>query len=282
MRSIIMLEIKKAWRNPLSWLAVLVSVFFSVLSLLTDVVLNYEHLDVGVQPEQMTLLAGSSSISVILHGIFIPVLATFPAACSYYEEKKNGTVNAMLTRSTRSSFFTGKALVTLLTGFVVSVLPYLLNYILCLIAVSRKNAISLSTAYLGGVYHYSVRTWLGRVLFPSLYLNHPVLNLLLLIALGGIWGAGMALTAFGVSLYFRKNIVLTAALPAVCVLLAGLLMSAFRIDQWFVPFQFGLYSGRLDSFWQDKIILLICLDFLPMLAGIIMTVLKEKVYCDEL
>ena len=188
----------------------------------------------------------------------------------------------MLTRTSRRAFFGGKALVSFLSGFVISVLPYLLNYALCLIAVSRKSAVSVSTVNLGSVYEYSVAGWLDRVLFPGLYLNHPVFNMILLIACGGIWGGGMALLAYGVSLYYRKHIVLAAALPGIAVLLVGLLLSAFGWDQLFIPFQFGLYSGRSTHFWRNDKILLFLLNGLPLTAGAVLTVLKGRLNCDEL
>lgn len=278
---IIRLEFKKAWHNTLTWLAALVGVFCAVLSLLVDVVLEHASLGRGIQPEQVSLLAGSS-IGTVLDGIFIPVLAALPAACSYFEEKRNGIVNHILTRTTRRAYFSGKALVSFLFGLMVSILPFLLNYALCLIAVSRKDTVSVITANMGGVYGYAVESWLGRYLFPGLYLNHPVLNQLLLIGLVGIWGGGMALLAYGVSLYFRKHIVLTAALPGIIVMLTGLLLSAFGWDFLFIPFQFGLYSVRYQHFWGDKTILLLLLNGLPLMAGIVLTLLKVRISCDEL
>ncbi len=62
--------------------------------------------------------------------ILLPILAMMPHALSYHSDIKSGYVKSVYTRTRKINYLSAKYIVTFLSGGIVVVLPYILNYII--------------------------------------------------------------------------------------------------------------------------------------------------------
>lgn len=274
-------ELKKIWKNRMTWAAILVSTVLAVLAFVVAVFFE-QYNAIGVLPEHLTLLY-ESGIGQMMLFLLLPILASFPAACSWYEEKCNNAVCLTLARTGRSAYYTKKAVAVVLSGFLMGIYPLLLNYLLCLAAVPRETLLSVSPAMTSSVYgNYFqdiIPFFLSEMLFPSLYLNAPILNMLLHILLIGLFCAGMALLTYAVSLYFHPNAVVVAIFPSLAVAVLYLLLGVLGKSEWIAVNLLQLKSENvtLSSF----LIIGLALTLLLLLSmGLLL--MKVKADKDEL
>ena len=268
-------ELKKVWMNRLTWAAVLASTVLAVLAFVIAVFFE-QHNAIGVLPEHVTLLY-ESGIGQMMLFLLLPVLASFPAACSWVEEKKNNAVCLTLARISRSKYYVSKAAATFVSGFAVGIYPFILNYLLCLAAVPRQGILSVSPAMYSGVYTDYFQNFvpgiLSEMLFPSLYLNAPVLNMLLHFLLIGLFCGAMALLTYAVSLYYHPNAVVVAILPSLATAVLYLILGALRKSEWIAIDLLQLRSENVNpsAFFVIGVTLL-----LPFLLSLWLLLMKLK------
>lgn len=268
-------ELKKVWMNRLTWAAVLASTVLAVLAFVIAVFFEQNNA-IGVLPEHVTLLY-ESGIGQMMLFLLLPVLASFPGACSWYEEKRNNAVCLTLARISRSKYYVSKAAATFISGFAVGIYPFILNYLLCLAAVPRQGILSVSPAMYSGVYTDYFQNFvpgiLSEMLFPSLYLNAPVLNMLLHFLLIGLFCGAMALLTYAVSLYYHPNAVVVAILPSLATAVLYLILGALRKSEWIAIDLLQLRSENVNpsAFFVIGVTLL-----LPFLLSLWLLLMKLK------
>ena len=187
------------------------------------------YLEMADSPEMGGMLY-LSMIGQIVLIFLLPLLAAVPAACSYVEEKKSRTNMLLIAKGGHARYYWSKAAAVALSGFLVFVLPLLLNYLFCVIALPAQRLTSLN-----GAYYANLWSRLDSALFPQLQINRPALDMLAHIGLFGLWGMGLALLTYAVSLYFCKNTVVNLLLPTVGYMVLMLAFSFFKLSQLIIP-----------------------------------------------
>ena len=261
------LELKKVWMNRLTWAAVLVGTVLAVLAFVIAVFFD-QHNAIGVLPEHLTLLY-ESGIGQMMLFLLLPILASFPAACSWYEEKSNNAICLTLARTGRSTYYTGKAAAVALSGFLMGIYPLLLNYLLCLVAVPRGKLLSVSPSMTSSVYENYFQD----------KMNAPVLNMLLHILLIGLFCGMMALLTYAVSLYFHPNAVVVAILPSLAVAVLYLLIGVMGRSEWI---SVNLLQLRTEDMTPAAFLVIGVSLVLPLLLSLGLLLMKVKVDRDEL
>ncbi|MBP5154885.1 MAG: hypothetical protein ILP12_07800 [Lachnospiraceae bacterium] len=274
-------ELQEIWSNILTWIAVSVGTVLSTLAFVFDLVGKTQRTKVLI-PEHLTMLfrSGLGDLTLLL---FLTVLAALPAAASWSYEKKAGSAALMLSRTSRGRLFGIKAVSTAVSAFLISAFPFLLNYLFCLIAIGRDGWVLVDYAGAESVYSslfdQSIRRGLAQMLFPSLYLNRPAVNMLLHILLVGIYGSGAAVLTFSLSLFFRLTPFQTLVLPTVAVLVIEMLLSAFDKGAWIAADLLRLSSPSVGT--ESGVVLVVSL-IVPFLISSILLWLKTRVFRDEL
>lgn len=257
-------EFKKMWSNRLTWYAFAAGAVLALVAFWSSV--NMVGTSYGQTPENISML-WNSGVGTMMLLFFTPLLATFPAACSYYEETTKKTACLIIVRGTRTCYYWDKLIVVAVSSFLVSCFPFLLNYLFCLLAVSRPDCppIDSTTYVFGHVYERVFFERLGDVLFPSLFLNHPVWDALLHIFLVGLFGSGIAILAYTISFFFKKNLLLTSAIPAVFVSVLTIIVNEMQWKKWVLALQLDMnpYIGR----GKDCIPVTLFLIAVPYLIG---------------
>ena len=272
-------ELKKVWKNRMTWIAFLLCTVIAVSAFFLDCfILDYN--DIGVLPEHLTLLYESGLGDMLLF-LVLPILASFPAACSWYEEQKNNAVSVTLARTGRKEYYRSKALAVLISGFLMGVYPFLLNYALCLAVQPRQELLSVSPAMTSSVYGAYFSTdipfQLSFMLFPGLYLNAPIVNMLLHVALIGIWCAGMALLTYAVSFFVHPNAVVVAVLPSLAAAVLYILLGAIGKSSWIAV---DLLRLKASFPIQNGAVIVLVTLILPFLISAVL--LHRKINGEEL
>lgn len=166
MSSCIKYEIKKMFMQWETW--AVIAVCFAV-AFITDIeTLSWfpdEFAETAKLRSDRTMFSTSSigHLQILFLG---SLLASIPCACSYYKEKTDKSDLLLISRMGRTQYYTSKALVTFVTGFVIAVLPELIHYLFCVIAVPAKE-LNLSKVYDVYTENYDIALNVGTLRFLS-------------------------------------------------------------------------------------------------------------------
>ena len=128
---IIKIELKKAFTGSRFWLAFCIGQFLGISSILTvyrswlsqrDYIQYWENrfpVRQAYTLYNVWILNEQLSIGRTLFFFWLPFLAAFPFAASYYQEEKKKQLRLVLVRTGRREYFRAKYLAVFLSGFVV-------------------------------------------------------------------------------------------------------------------------------------------------------------------
>lgn len=230
-------EFRKMISLPEFWVALIVCFLIPVIGIM----LPTKHYafpgynQFGPTPELYSLLE-ANDIGDITY-IIGPILASVPIACSYFHDKKRHMDQIVIPRGGRNKYFLCKVLLTLITGFIISVLPFVIHTVYCEIAYTRGPMEPYITK---NFYDPNYEFDISASLYGVLKYNHPLLNTLLHIGMIGLWGAGLALLTHCISLFFRKYYVLNLCLGGLAGMLSMLVIGPIAGLYWVVQNYFTI------------------------------------------
>lgn len=201
-------EMKKAFMQWETWVVIAVCFAIMFLGLAEHFIWFEDYFIEPARPRSDRYMLVSSSMGYIYALVLAPLLASIPCACSYYREKESHADIILAAKFGRGKYYIGKLIAVALTGFIVSVLPLVLQYIICMIFMPEGDIYYLWFSVYDSLESYNDMV-INTTVFPNLYMNHQDLSVFIHIALCGAWTMGLAMLTYTISLYFRKNIVIT-------------------------------------------------------------------------
>ena len=238
----------------------------------------YAYTDVSVIPSayQMTLLNGLSGVGRMIRFFLIPLFASFAYADCYYREYRNGVVSLNMTRMGRKHYYFSQAAVSAISGFMVVMFLLLVNQLFCILGFPTKSA---EFSWGRSVYETNFFNDVSRVPFPSLYMNVPFLNNLIVMLFAGLWGAASALVTYAVSLYIHKNYILTVGAATLINLLITLIAIAlpwqWNLERFLLP-AYHLFADPSDSFAPAWLFVVKIMVWFVVPIGLIAYQLKKR------
>lgn len=219
-------EFKSMVMQPEFLGALIIACAFALLSLRIPTY-HYipEYSITAPSPEQCSFLF-DNPYGKLLYQYLCPLLASIPVACSYFKEKQSGMDALLIPACGRANYISAKALVTFLTGFLISILPFLLSMLYAEIAFPRNE---LGTLDYTALYTDRLQRLIDGSFFGQLMLTHPALDHFLHISLVGLWSAGAALLTLGISLFFRKHYIINLLLGTLVIMFAVLVLNAAEL-----------------------------------------------------
>lgn len=168
-----------------------------------------------------------SGVGQAFTACLLPVISSFSYADSYLFESKNGCAITLHTRLSRNHYYVEKAIVVLIAGFAISVLPFVVNQIICLIAYPLEGScdVFLKSAY----DQMSLYEQIQNALFPLLHMNHPYLNNFMHMLLIGIFGSTVALLTYTSSLLWFKSRLQQFAVISIVIFIYYLFASSLNL-----------------------------------------------------
>ena len=207
--------------------------------------------------------SGIGHLQILFMG---PLLASIPCACSYYKEKTDKTDLVLIPRTGRHQYYISKAVVTWITGFVIAVLPELIHYLFCVIALPEKE-IALTKVY--DVYEQNYDIALNDyIAFPKLFMNYPGIDTLVHFIIYGFWVSMLTFFTYTTSLFFRKNIVTTLVASTVANMILALFVPPFL--------SYGTYVSTTISTTDRNFPAFVLFWAILMIVNIIMLAVKLR------
>lgn len=144
------------------------------------------------------------SFQSVLYFMILPLLAVIPYGASYYLDCKRGYLKNLYTRSDRKKFLFANYLTTFFTAGVITVLPLVINLLICMILLPSIKPIACSALF---PIHY-------MSMWSELYYQNPYLYILAFLLLDFIVVGFIACFALVVS-FIVENRFMVLLLPFV-------------------------------------------------------------------
>lgn len=160
---------------------------------------NQAGTDIVLYWDAKQFYCGSSLHPLWYYFTFLfPILVVLPFSTSYLTERANGTSVLLISNMGVGRYILSKIVVCFIGGFLIILIPFLINYIFCQVTFPHTN--NIMRAYYGtpgydgmltGTY-YGMRVQNIEFPFLNLYLKHPNLYyiwyIILLSTLSGVFG----------------------------------------------------------------------------------------------
>lgn len=185
-----------------------------------------------------TSLTGRIPASILC--ILMPMLVTTSFSDAYIIEKKVGLSALAFVRESRNAYFSAKLLVSVLAGFVLACIPYVLNLALCLAVFPQASSAHYSNwPASSNVLIYEARL----LLFPEIDLNNPALSSVIRIAFMGLYGATCSFLGTALSFFTNKRMMVSAGI-ALFVVILSFIGAVFGLPQIMPESYLLVSSGR--------------------------------------
>ncbi len=143
----------------------------------------------------------------ILLQFILPLIIVIPFSDISSFEKNANITPVILTRSDRKIYFRSQLFVSGISSWFVVFIPFMLNYILGLIAFPL-NSVNTTTAIVGGIYSDYYGVYLDKILFPKIFsINAYFYNFILLLLLCSYCSL-CSMLIYTISYFFKGNRVL--------------------------------------------------------------------------
>lgn len=228
------------------------------------------------RPRSDRYMLVSSSIGYIYALVLAPLLASIPCACSYYREKESRTDVILATKFGRGKYYIGKLIAVAVTGFIVSVLPLVLQYIMCMIFMPEGDIYYLWSSVYDSIESYNDMI-INTTVFPYLYMNNQDLSVFVHIAICGAWTMGLAMLTYTISLHFRKNIVITLVASTIINIVYTIAMDALSLSYLTPSKYFYPGSGVTGANFSAFVIMLAVLILINIVLLTIKLVRKRDI-----
>lgn len=140
----------------------------------------------------------------------LPFLAVIPFADSYITDIQNYTLPILINRVGARRYYYEKGLAASLGAFLIVVIPFLSNLLLCLAAFPLTSTRTCLNDAAQTTF-YSEFT-MSKILFPRFSMQHPYLYILFFIFLTAIFYSLLAFCIYSISYFLSKNRVVLLSL----------------------------------------------------------------------
>lgn len=210
------IEWKKAFSRPEIYFIILMGALVAVIGLLeaASSTLVSHRADSYYSAYQAALALGGDTAEYF--AIFLlPLFAVLPYGDGYFVERRSGVHLLGLTRRGRLRYFAGQAFTAWGLAVIAVAIPYVISQLLCLIAFPTQRILDMNAS----ANVYDLEAFFEAAGNPGmvLFLNHPLLRNIRHTLYACFYGGGIALMAYGLTLYIHKNRALALLLPAAIV-----------------------------------------------------------------
>lgn len=214
MKHCIRTELRKACQNRMLYAALGIGIVISLINVLETATVVHQLTEKTISYIENTgQWAGFAGCSLFIKWIAVngtsfgyrafyfvwPIMAAMPYGWSYYEERKNGVYNQIVSRCGKNAYFTAKFIAVFVSGSLATATPVLLNLLV--------NA-TICPAITPMVQSSLVAIFDGNA-FSELYYSHPWVHSILWCLIDGCWGGVAACLCFLLGAKPRFQILVT-------------------------------------------------------------------------
>lgn len=231
MKKLIKIELYRSFHSRTFGFAIAIGTILSILQLVMGVIPTSIHLEEYLAFNMPMKYPGFLYVAWIggdlnsffsyLYFLILPIISALPFADSFFMDAKGGFIQNICIRANKKQYYLSKYIATFLSGGSAVTFPLILNFLISMLLLpSMKPETTAGTGLIG-----------EASTFPQLYYNHPILYVLLFLAIIFIFSGLLA--DFGlVSSYIAgyRFLVLLAPFILYLFLMAG--FNLIGIDSW--------------------------------------------------
>lgn len=170
--------------------------------------IKFTNGDINEVPAAYAFFIGSS-LNEIPSRIFytiMPLMVVLPFADSYFCDRENKTIYAVLSRCSVNDYYFGKLICVFASGFIVIFTPLILNFILNLLIFPFDSTIEFYMGF-GQIQNqlYSLRDIGVDIIFRSLFFSNHYLYELVYMIIASLFGGLFSVIVYQFSFFFRGN-----------------------------------------------------------------------------
>lgn len=201
----------------------------------------------------------NSSLQTSIFYMILPLLSVLPFSMIFFDERKSGYINIILTRTSKWKYYASKYIVSFFSGGLICLI--ILGFSLFLNAMFIPSVTpEVTTAYFPVAYEGSL--WL------DIYLTHPYLYILLYTLLDMVYCGIFAVLALSASFIFDYKITVFV-FPFIIYLLSSYLFNTIGFKSGkmmsFLP-QFQMKNANLNVILIEALILIILTIFIMVIS----------------
>lgn len=204
--------------------------------------------------------------------LIVPLFSCLAYSYCYFDEKKYGLSNIIISKTNRVKYYLSSTLVSFLGGFLVVFIPLLLGSLFFFIAVPMNAYAPIEYNLLSSSRYSTIN------IFPHLAINFPYLYNIVYIFISSLFCGLIGLLSYSLSLYSRKNKFIVISFSFILFIISSLLCELFISGSWTLPHIMIPAFGIIGVTYSHLFIPLTLLIFINFLAIFI----KIKFKKDEL
>ena len=229
-------------------------VIFSAVVYIIDCIMFFGEATFQVRAAKYMYL-GSDLIDAVIFEIYnslFPILAVLPFADTFFEEREQKTVEFCITRQSNNSYYFSKMLAVFISGFLIAVIPLLINYLLNFISFPLNSMIDATnfSKIQSGIYSSAIDT----ALFPEIFAKNIYLYNLIYLAVTSVTSGMIAVVVYQLSFFYKKSRVFLLISFFVVYNIAMLILSALGLNEFCIKNYMFAARFFTDMSWCGAIV----------------------------
>lgn len=228
MGKFIFYELKKIYYSHTTWIILLTSSIIALLALVIQLT------KLPWIPEKNSIIAAYEAsliwrnpLTFMVLVIITPLSASLIHSDTYVNEYTSKLAYVTITKAGRFNYYISKAIIVIITSFLASILPFLLDQLLCLVSFPFQT---LMTFFGWGIYENDYLFLISKIKYKTLFFNNPIMYNYLHIFYVGLYGTLSGILSYTFSLFYTKKQFMVIIFPTILMLGILLVASAAGMD----------------------------------------------------
>lgn len=215
--------------------------------------------DINTVPAAYSFYIGSGYIEIFnkIYYVLMPLIAVAAFADSYYTDCENHTIYAVLSKCTLKHYYFGKLICVFISGFIVIIIPLLINFMLNLAVFPITSTVEFLNGF-GQIQNQLYTSYpkdLLPIFFYRLFCTNQYLYELVYLLISSVFGGIFAVMTYQISFVFKGNRILLNCLLFIIINLLSVVLGKLPVNINLQSYIFAGYVGSGQSYFGLLIII---------------------------
>lgn len=240
----------------------MLSIVFSLIPTLVYGI-KFHNADINTVPAAYSFFLGSGYVDIFnkIYYVLMPLIVVIPFADSYYTDRENHTIYAILSKCTLNQYYYSKLICVFSSGVIVIMIPLLINFLLNLSVFPFNSTVEFLNGF-GQIQNQLYTVYPEEFLpifFYHLFCTNQYLYELVYLLIASLFGGLLAAIVFQISFFYKGNKILLNCLLFIINNLLSIVSARLPINLNLQSYIYAGYTGNGQSYLGFAIILIICL-----------------------
>ena len=226
-------QFKLLFRNKQFLITLFIAMLISILAFCINCLISFGKDEASLIAAKYMFLGSDFQFSNMIFymlSMLFPLLAVFPFADSFLQERKSGACVYALSKQSSNSYYFSKLSAVFISGFLVIAIPLILNIFLNFIAFPLDSANSATNNSVVSSHVYV--TLIKTIVFKNLFCKSIYLYNWLYVFIEAITAGLMAVVVYQFSFFYDKSKILLSCSMFACYILGQVILPLFSLDEF--------------------------------------------------